>query len=250
MMKRTITLIALALLALAALTATTGCTRVKLQDSTRVGTSTETTAIPVGSASAIDTELRMGVGELTLSADSSSTSAFAAECTYAPKQWKPEFASTVESGTLAITVNQLERIGVPPLRDTRNAWKVVLGGGRPTRLKLRLGVGAATLDLRGLDLTELDALTGVGETTVDLSGPRNGDLAARIEAGVGSLKVRLPKDVGVRVNGRQDGLGDYTADGFRADGNSWVNDAWGGPGPKIEIDLIRGVGDVTLVMVP
>jgi hypothetical protein len=51
------------------------------------------------------------------------------------------------------------------------------------------------------------------------------------------------------VTERNDGIGDFSADGFKADGITWVNDAWSGTGPKIEIDLTRGIGDVTLTLV-
>jgi len=70
-------------------------------------------------------------------------------------------------------------------------------------------------------------------------------------AGVGKVVLRLPEGVGVRITGREDGVGSFAADGFIAQGDSWVNEAYSAAsGPKIELDLTRGVGDVTLVLVP
>jgi hypothetical protein len=154
-----------------------------------------------------------------------------------------------DPGVGQLLVEQPNTADVAAFRDTKNTWDLKLGGDVPTKLKLRLGVGSSKVDLRGLDLTSIDAVTGVGETTIDLSGPRTTDLTGRIEAGVGTIVVRLPKNVGVRVTGRQDGVGRFNADGFKAEGDSWVNDAYTGPGPKIDIEFVRGVGDATLVLV-
>ena len=90
----------------------------------------------------------------------------------------------------------------------------------PTNLSLKLGVGESDVDLRGVDVTALEALTGVGEAKIDLSGERTHDLTARIEAGVGEVTISVPTDVGVRIIGSEDGLGDFTAEGFTRDGSS------------------------------
>jgi hypothetical protein len=126
---------------------------------------------------------------------------------------------------------------------------VRLGGGVPTALDLQLGVGTSRIDLRALDVTDLSVLTGVGDTVIDLSGPRARSLHGRIEAGVGSLVVKLPNDVGVRVTGRGEGIGEFSAVGLHEDNGVWVNDAYAGDGPRIEIDVNRGVGEVTIEMV-
>jgi hypothetical protein len=168
---------------------------------------------------------------------------------YAPASWEPEVAYTVSGDVGNLSVRQPDNMGVSPFTNVRNTWNVRLATGVPTDLTLQLGVGHSVVDLRGIDLTNLNVLTGVGDTTVDLSGARSSDLGARVEAGVGSLTLRVPRSVGVRVTGRQDGVGHFSADGFTARGDSWVNDAYSGSGPKIEIDLVRGVGDITLVMV-
>jgi len=233
----------------AALAATTGCTRVRLQDRPETKTTTENKAVALEGATQLSTELRIGVGELTVSGAETSGSAMVADFTYAPPSWQPEVDYSVEGTAGSLVVRQPDSVKAPMFSDMRNEWNVRLAPGVPTELRLQLGVGRSDLDLRGLDITDLNVLTGVGDTTIDLSGPRATDLPARIEAGVGKLVVRLPRSVGVKVDGREDGVGDFSADGFISQGNAWVNEAYSGPGPKIEIDLVRGVGDVTLVLV-
>jgi hypothetical protein len=244
------TLIAsLAVLAIAALLAGTGCTRVRLQDRPETRSFTRTDAVPLAGAKELQTELRVAVGELTVSAESSpTTNAVTADFIYSPESWQPEVEYGVADGVGKLIVRQPDDLSSTPFGHADNTWDVRLAGGVPTTLRLRLGVGKSDVDLSRIDVTDLDAVTGVGDTTIDLTGSRPHDVDARVEAGVGRLVVRLPKNVGVKVNGRQDGVGNFSADGFTADGNSWVNGAYSGSGPKIRIDLIRGVGDVTLLL--
>ena len=120
--------------------------------------------------------------------------------------------------------------------------------GVPTDLEVNLGVGESELVLGKLDLERLDVKMGVGDATIDLSGASK-SLNADINAGVGELVLRVPRSVGVRVTGRQDGLGDYEADGMRIEGDAYVNDAYGTSPVTLDIALRRGVGDVTVEMV-
>lgn len=246
MFRKTATIALVALLALGAL-GVTGCRRVRIADQPDVKTESKT--LPLDGATEVNAKIRMALGELTISGETSATDVLDATFTYGPADWKPEVSYAVSDGTGRLEVRQPESTLRPNFRDAQNIWDVTLAGGVPTDLSLQLGVGRSTIDLRKVDVRELDVLTGVGETTLDLSGPRTTDVNVKIEAGVGKLTVKLPKGVGVRVAGRQDGVGDTSADGFMAQGNAWVNAAYGQAGPKIEVDLQRGVGEVTLLLV-
>jgi hypothetical protein len=260
-MRRTLIAACAAVLALAMLATITGCTRVRLQDSPSARTYTDNKTVPLAGATRLQTVISIGVGELTVVAADTSASvgasgsaeasgaAMVGSFIYTPKDWVPEVTYAVAGDTGTLRVRQNDRLGGFPFGRPRNTWNLRLPANVPTDLTLTLGVGESTIDLRGADLTDLNVRTGVGATTIDLSGAHTADLGARVEAGVGSLTLRVPRNVGVRVTGRKDGVGDFAADGFTAQGNTWVNDAYSAAGPKIEIDLVRGVGDVTLVMV-
>ncbi len=246
MLRRMITIALVALLATLAL-ATTGCRAVRIADSSRVKTVTKD--VPLDSAAKIDADVEMAVGELTLSSEPTGTSAFSGDFTFGDPSWEPEVKYVVSGGTGSLDVRMPDSLKVPSFKDVTNKWDVKLAGGVPTDLRLTLGVGKGDVDLSGVDVRTLKMVCGVGETVLDLSGPRTDGVSAKIDSGVGDLTIRLPKGVGVKVDGRQDGLGDMTADGFIAQGDAWVNEAYAGSGPKIEIDLTRGVGNVTLVLV-
>jgi predicted membrane protein len=67
-----------------------------------------------------------------------------------------------------------------------------------------------------------------------------------VEGGVGSAMIRLPRDVGVRVNA-SGGIGSVNADGFRRDGDSYENDAYGKTASSIDMTVHGGIGEIDLI---
>lgn len=238
-----------------------GCRRVKLTDTPSgrsLEVSTETTQVALGEAEALDTTIRNGFGVLKLQAgESSSTTALDATFKFAPADWEPEVKYSTDGTRGVLYVGQPDIAVAPEFGKSENTWTMKVAPDVPTNLSVKLGVGESDVDLRGVDVTALEAITGVGEAKIDLSGERTHDLTARIEAGVGEVTISVPTDVGVRIIGSGDGLGDFTAEGFTRDGSSGstpnpddlVNSAWSGDGPKIELFITYGIGDVTVVSV-
>jgi predicted membrane protein len=136
---------------------------------------------------------------------------------------------------------------MPPIGNTRNTWDVRLNDAVPMDLDVVLGVGTSELRLGSLSLRNLSVRGGAGETTVDLSGKPSRDLVARVESGVGELRLRVPRDAGVRITGVQDGIGDWQAEGFTkraGDENAVYNAAYDTAQYKYVIHLLRGVGSI------
>lgn len=69
-------------------------------------------------------------------------------------------------------------------------WDLAVARDLPTALRVDTGVGRTTLDLTGLQLTELDVDTGVGQTVITL--PAQGRFSGTVDIGVGELIVRVP----------------------------------------------------------
>jgi len=245
-------LIAGALVLAVAMTGWTGCRRVKMADTQLVRTgseSTETTQVALAGVESLGTTLRMGVGELKLSAgEPSSTTALDAEFNVAPADRMPVLSYSVEGTRGALAITQPGSVDLA-LGTSENTWVLRVSRDVPTSLSLKLGVGSSDIDLRGVDVTSLEAITGVGEATIDLSGERVRDMTAHVEAGVGEVIIRVPSRAGVRIIGSSDGIGDLSAPGFSRDGADLVNAAWSGSGTKIELSITRGLGDVKIISV-
>ncbi len=258
MSKKTLVAVA-GVLVVGAVVFSAGCTRVPLTDSQKVfggepgKSSTETTSAPLGGADRIDATIRMGVGDLAVTSVSSRTAGFTGEFKYNPSSWKPEVTYRVKSAqgdsVGVLYVGQPEAGGPMKWGQAENSWDLALASGVPTNVSLKLGAGQAMVDLSGVDVRYLEAVTGVGETKIDLSGPRSTDVSGTITTGVGETTVRLPKSVGVQITGGGDGLGNVSSNGFNGSGNVKTNDAWSQPGPKITLKVVRGVGDITFELV-
>jgi hypothetical protein len=83
---------------------------------------------------------------------------------------------------------------------------------------------------------------------VDLTGDYDRDFDASLEGDVGEATVLSPSEVGVRAKA-ESGLGEIKAKGFRREGDSYVNDAYGDPEVILNIDVQGGVGEVNLEVV-
>jgi len=250
-MNKTSRVALVALLSLGLLAAV-GCQRVALSDGSATGSRTrvETRTVGLDGATKLDAKIRMGVGELTMSGVPSSTAALDSEFRYTRAAWKPELTYQVIGGTGSLKLSQPRGdVGLPGVGHVENAWDLKLAGGVPTDLSLELGVGTSEVNLRDVDVRSFEIITGVGESTIDLSGPRTADVTGRVEASIGAATIRLPRNVAVRVVSDGEGVGELVADGFTLQGKDYVNDAWGAPGPKIELRLNRGIGEMKLVLV-
>lgn len=251
-MKRN-TVVALAVvLVLSVALFSSGCRRVKLSEVPGArGPSSESTTVPLGVATRLATTVRVGAGSLRLhAAEASAALALEASFRNVPDGWDPEVRYSVEATKGVLDVLQADMSG-GRLRDWAvgipdNEWDLGLAAGVPTDLTLESGVGESEVDLRDIDVRKLDVVVGVGKTTIDLSGPRTSDIIGSVDGGVGDLELILPKGVGARLTGGDDGIGKRETPGFSRAGDALVNAEWGLAGPKIELRLTQGVGEVTV----
>jgi len=203
----------------------------------------ESKSVELGDAKSVRAEINFGAGDLELSGGADKL--LEADFNYNVAALKPEVEYT--DGTLV--VRQPETNGMPDLRDItdfRNEWKLRLNDTVSMDLKVDAGAGSGTLQLAGLSLTGLDVKLGAGTYTLDLSGDWARNLDVTIDAGAAFLTVRLPREVGVRVNV---GEGPHTIDatGLTKDGGVYTNAAYGVSDVSLHIDLQAGIGTITLV---
>jgi hypothetical protein len=201
--------------------------------------------VPLDGATQADVHLTMGAGELRL-AGGETSSVVSGSFDYKPASWKPEVDYAVRDGVGYLQVKQPTVHTGFNLGQNRNEWDLKLIKDVPMNLVVEMGAGTSALDLSGVVVRNLTMRLGAGESTVDLTGPRTEDLNGEIQAGVGQLSIVLPKDVGVKVTGRTGGIGTFEAEGFKVQGDSYVNDAYGTTPATIELKVMRGVGEVKL----
>ena len=71
------------------------------------------------------------------------------------------------------------------------------------------------------------------------------DLDVNINTGAANITVRLPRDVGVRVE-VEAGVGRIEASGLRHDWNVYTNEAYGTSEVTLQINIVAGIGQINL----
>jgi hypothetical protein len=116
-------------------------------------------------------------------------------------------------------------------------WDLNLAADLPTALTVRSGVGETRLDLRGTAVHDLQLDAGIGDHEVHLP---DGDVVARLTAGLGDLVVVVPRGATVRVHLEGRDLEEVPA-GFAAVPGGYER---AGVGATLELTLAIGLGEV------
>jgi hypothetical protein len=186
------------------------------------------------------------VGELRLSALEDSAALMEGRITRGPNENVAQsYRADDNIGKLALS-QQYGALMAPFLRARTEAshWEIGLSARLPLELNVTTGVGAADLDLSGLNVTALNVETGVGQTTVTL--PEAGPLAAHVESGLGDVILVLPLDTPTRIalNSRLGGL--EIPSRFACENNICTTAGFSTEGPYLDIELDGGVGTIKL----
>jgi hypothetical protein len=111
--------------------------------------------------------------------------------------------------------------------------------------------GAAQLDVTGIGNAGPEHVVvngGVGDIMLDFRGRWPGSASVDITAGVGSLTLYLPDDVGAQVE-VEGGLTNVETDGLRRRDDAYVNDAFGEAEAELHIQVTTGIGSLRLLEV-
>lgn len=203
---------------------------------------TESKSVELGDAKPVNVEINFGADDLRVNGGAEKL--LEADFTYNVAKLKPEVEFT--DGTLVVQHPDVRGYRtLQDIRDFRNEWDLRLNNDVPMNLNLDMGAGTSDLQLAGLSLTGLDVSLGAGESTIDLSGGWASDLDATIDAGAGDISIRLPRDVGVRVEVVA-GLGTIDAPGLTQVGNVYTNDAYEASDVTLQVAIKAGVGRINL----
>jgi hypothetical protein len=116
---------------------------------------------------------------------------------------------------------------------------------------LTLDTGASKLEVRGIGNAgpeQVKIQGGVGDITLDFTGAWARSADVHVTAGVGSLTLRLPDNVGVQVE-TEGGLTNLDAPDLQRVGDAYVNDAFGEAEIELHIQVTTGIGNIKLVEV-
>jgi hypothetical protein len=114
--------------------------------------------------------------------------------------------------------------------------------------RVRVSAGAASLELIGLGNARAERVVfegGVGSTVLDFGGQWTGSTAASVKMGMGSVTLRVPRDVGMRVN-RTAVLTRFTAEGLTERDGTFFTPNWETAARKLAVDIEAAIGSVKI----
>lgn len=203
----------------------------------------ESHSIERDASETLRTELRMGGGTLKVSGGSPNW--MQGDFAYNVPSWKPNIRYSTAGGHGDLTIEQPSS-SQSHWGNTTNEWDLRFNNNIPTDLIARIGGGEGRLDLGNLSLRSVRIEIGAGELRLDLRGKPSRDYDVRVRGGAGEATVYLPRDVGVYAKATG-GLGEIKVKGLRAEGEHWVNEAYGTSKVQIRVDIQGGVGAINLI---
>jgi len=120
---------------------------------------------------------------------------------------------------------------------------------QPNRIaarRVRLEAGAAELTVTGLANARAEQIEfegGVGETTLDFGGTWTRSARAMVKVGIGSLTLRLPRGLGVRLH-KDSFLSSFDTGGFTRRGDFWYTANYDRAPIKLDLSVDAAMGSV------
>lgn len=150
---------------------------------------------------------------------------------------------------------ELGGLALDEVQVTTGASETELRWSQPNRIearRVRLESGAASLEATGLgnaNAAEFEIRGGVGETTLGFGGDWKRSASATVKMGLGSLTLRLPRSIGVRVTKRGamtsfDGAGLVKRDG------GYYSRNWESAAEKLTLDIDAALGSIDVEWIP
>jgi hypothetical protein len=143
-----------------------------------------------------------------------------------------------------------------------------LSGSRLTRLDFQSGVGSTKISsydassvaceliqikngvgemnavgLGNLNFRRLEYEGGVGEANIDFTGEWKQDADIKIQVGVGAVTLKLPRNIGVRVEAPKSFLSGLHLDGFNKVDSLYYSDNYDAAKIRISIHIVTGIGE-------
>jgi hypothetical protein len=110
-------------------------------------------------------------------------------------------------------------------------------------IRLKNGVGSLdAVGLGNLNFTELEFEGGVGGAKLDFTGDWKQPATIRIKVGVGGVNIRLPREIGVKVEAEKNFLSGLHLEGFTKQDSSYYSDNYDKASVRVTLDVATGIG--------
>lgn len=135
------------------------------------------------------------------------------------------------------------------LKLSTGASETRVGWSRPNPVRARrveIEAGAADLRVTGIGRARADHFAfrgGVGATVLDFGGAWDANASASVKLGVGSVVLRIPRGLGVRID-RRSFMTSFDADDMVKRGNSYFSEGYDRAQRRLTVDVEAALGSV------
>lgn len=117
-------------------------------------------------------------------------------------------------------------------------------------INLKNGVGKLeAVGLGNLNFRDFDFEGGVGGASLDFTGEWKRDADIRIKVGVGGVNVRLPRDLGVKVEAEQHFLSGLHLEGFNKQDSYYYSENYDKAAVRVFINIAAGIGGLRITWI-
>ena len=231
----------------------------------------ENRAVPLQGATSAQVDLDMRFGRLIVNPATSAVATPAAIPAASPgagsdvllnarfrfsnEDWRPEVDYSVDSATGSLDVSQSgsEDIDIDDIDDVTegdigNRWDLEFNRDVPLDLDIDATAGDVQVNAGGLTIDRLDIDVEAGRAELDLTGEWvQAPEKIKVESTSGQVVLRLPRDIGVRVDADAGVVGDIDADDeLESESGDYVNAAYGETPMTLNVEADTTVGQIVL----
>ncbi len=198
---------------------------------------------PLDGLNSVDVNITFGAGELSVrSLPAGSSNLVEGRFETPGREAVATLRRSGDTGDLVITMEN-RRLA----RSLSSAdWDIALSQSPRLSIDLEGGAAGVEMDLRDLQVNELDL--AIGAASVDLILPaKAGDVNVRIDAGAASIEVIIPEGVAAKIS-KDAGLSSFDIDRsrFPLSGNVYVSSDFETAENRVTIDFDIGAASVTV----
>ncbi len=120
-----------------------------------------------------------------------------------------------------------------------------LSGCNLKAFDFKMTAGEVKVNLRNTSVPYMNFRTAAGEVEMDLTGKWENDLKANIKGGVGEITIKIPDDIGVKIE-ISGILGDINIPSFKKKNKTYINELYGKTSETLYLDIFGGIGEVNI----
>ena len=217
---------------------------IALSGATPTAANTTQVTQTLGDAHQLTVEINNPTGLVEISASTSSSIALQGEITLSSRETldKKYF---VQNGTGDLTIKTSGVEFLPWVSGFgQPSWELILTNAVPVSLTVETAAGEQQIDLRGMDLVNLNLSVAIGQINVTL--PASGDYSGRLASPIGSIHVTVPS--GALVEFQTNGVFEAksVSEGFTVSGNKIYSPGANSQNATMHITIDQPIGKLTL----